>query len=157
MRNKTNFLIVLLLSLMAILLGCSQQDEEFISDTIPQPIIYYDEVELLVYQSSYCWGTLGCADYIGAEEMLKEEPKTIVSPNTEFRIEFKNVRQPDDLVLWIIQDQKPIDIEMENYSFMAPEEEGIYFYDLYANWISSKNDKVSLGGSSYVFAIEVKL
>ncbi|NBI28203.1 hypothetical protein [Chengkuizengella marina] len=153
MRKEIKFLAVLLF-LIFLLLGCSQKDIQLKGDKPPQPTVYFEETDIPVYQSSYCWVN-GCTDYASPEDTLMDKAKTIVSPNKVLKIKFEYFPQPSNLVLQLIEGHKATDIEMVNHSFLVPEKEGIYFYKLSANWISSIDERVVLGDSNYVFAIEV--
>jgi hypothetical protein len=121
----------------------------------PQPIIKAGEQALTVYQSSYCWGTMGCADYVGPEGMLQDKPKDQVKPGALITFIFENVKQPTEIDVSRSQDGSLTQETSVGNSFAAPKEKGTYYYSLSAFWLKDKEKRISEGSSSYAFAIEV--
>jgi len=82
MRKKST--IIILLALVSILGGCSENHSnespkqtetsviQVISDTeLPIPKVTSEQTEIPVTQSSYCWGKMGCADYVGGKRCCR--------------------------------------------------------------------------------------
>lgn len=119
----------------------------------PLPVIEAEGKVLTVYQSSYCWGST-CADYIGPEEMLKDKPKEQVDASAQITFTF-DVKHPTEINLQRFEDGTSTDVKLTDDSFQAPQEPGVYFYNLSAFWMMEGSSTISEGSSSYVFVIEV--
>jgi len=115
----------------------------------PLPTVTSKETQIRVIQSSYCWGNLGCADYVGGKTMLEWIIPTVVTPEGDIKVLFNNKPEPNRLnILQFVDDKTTMQIQMKNGSFNAPKEKGIYYYGISAFF--------SKGDTSSVFVIEVR-
>ncbi|WP_054958536.1 hypothetical protein [Paenibacillus dakarensis] len=151
--------LLLILCLMLFMLSACASKEETSSQNLgsepPQPqLTTSDGKSIQVHQSSYCWSAR-CVDYIGPEDMLKDEAKDIVKANAEVTIQIEG-KQPTELYLSTHNKDEINQEQITDNQFKAPSEEGIYYYSLSAFWLLDKDKRISEGSSSYVFAIEVK-
>jgi hypothetical protein len=119
----------------------------------PTPTVTSGDIEIATTQGSYCWDSLlsaQCVDkvYTSPLDMAKEHKPTVVSPNEEIKISFKNEPISDTLEVekWIDKDNIE-NVEMQNNSIVAPKEKGIYVYHILADW--------EQGDGNYAFSIEV--
>lgn len=118
------------------------------------PIITTREDVIPTTQGSYCWNALvfaQCVDkvYTSPVEMAKEHQPTVVSPKQEIKIKFKKEPLPGTLKIEQVSDESNMKIaEVNNDAISAPNEQGVYFYHVIANW--------KQGDGNYAFSIEVK-
>lgn len=122
--------------------------------SIPLPRVASGDTEIPVVQSSYCWGTLGCADYVGGQAMVEGTAAVAVSPGSSIHISFDYIPVPAQVNVQQYQDNEIIEISLGDGSFVAPKESGIYYYGISAYW-NSEDGKYSIGDTSSVFVIEV--
>ncbi|MZQ80622.1 hypothetical protein GQF01_00435 [Paenibacillus sp. 5J-6] len=121
----------------------------------PLPSVTSGKTQIRVIQSSYCWGNLGCADYVRGNAMLKEIIPTPVNPEEDIKVSFANIPAPSGLDIHQFVDKKSMKIPMKYGSFSAPKEKGVYYYGIFAFW-TTDDGKFSKGDTSSVFAIEVR-
>lgn len=121
----------------------------------PLPSVTSGQIQIPVIQSSYCWGNLGCADYVGGKTMLKGVTPTAVTPEAEITVSFTYKSAPNGLNIQQFSDDKTIQIPLKNGSFNAPKEKGIYYYGISAFW-TTEDGKYSNGDTSSVFVIEIR-
>lgn len=145
--------IVMVVMVILILSGCGAVGK-MIGSSPPQPSIQANGKTIAVYQSSYCWGST-CADYAAPEMMLKDKEADQVTAQAAITFIFKG-KQPTEISLSTFRDGIPSEVKITDHAFEAPKEEGIYYYGLSATWLKDKEQRISEGSSSYVFALEVK-
>jgi hypothetical protein len=121
----------------------------------PLPIVVSMNTKVPVSQSSYCWGNLGCADYVGGKLMLKGEIPTIVTSEANIKISFDYKPGPTELNVQQLQENKIIEVPLKDGYITAPKENGVYYYNISAFW-KTDDGKFSTGDTSSVFVIEVK-
>jgi len=121
----------------------------------PLPSVTSGQTQIPVIQSSYCWGSLGCADYVGGTAMLKGVTPTVITPEEAINVSFAYKPAPNGLDIQQFVDEKTIQIPLKNGSFNAPKEQGIYYYGISAFW-TTDDGKFSKGDTSAVFVIEVR-
>ncbi|WP_195575406.1 hypothetical protein [Paenibacillus sp. 1001270B_150601_E10] len=136
-----------------ILSGCGAVDK-IIGSSPPQPSIQANGKTIAVYQSSYCWGNT-CADYADPEMLLKDKEADQVTAQAAITFKFKG-KQPTETSLSTFRDGIPSEVKITDQAFEAPKEEGTYYYGLSATWLKDKEQRISEGSSSYVFALKVK-
>jgi hypothetical protein len=146
--RKQAITFIVLLTLFSILAGCSEK-------TPPIPKVFSEKTKIPVTQSSYCWGNLGCADYVGGKTMLKGKTPTVVTSEAKIKISFDYKPEPTQLNVQHFQNDKTIEVPLKDGYFNAPKEKGVYYYGLSAYW-KTKDSKYSKGDTSSVFVIEVK-
>ena len=120
----------------------------------PSPKITIEEAVIPTTQGSYCWSGLivkRCVDkiYTSPIEMAKEHKPTVVSPKLEIKIGFKKEPQSGTLeVELLIDESNRKSIVVKNDTILAPDEKGVYYYGVRANW--------KQGDGNYAFSIEVR-
>jgi hypothetical protein len=121
----------------------------------PLPKVDSGNTEIPVFQGSYCWGNLGCADYAGVKTILRGKTPSVITPEANIRIAFDYKPEPTELNVQLFQDNKMIVVPLKDGNIIAPKENGIYYYGILAFW-KSDDGKFSKGDTSSVFVIEVK-
>ncbi len=152
--------IIFLIVLFSLLVGCSEttsiiSKEALDEKSIPIPKVVTEETVIPVKQSSYCWGTLGCGDYVGGKAMLNEETPTVVMPEAKIKVSYDYEPAPSQVGVQQYIDEDTVDVPLKEGYFMAPKDKGIYYYRISAFW-TSEDGKYSKGDTSSVFLIEVK-
>ncbi|NGZ74673.1 hypothetical protein [Saccharibacillus alkalitolerans] len=126
-------------------------------DYLPELSVSSPDGAIPTVQSSYCWGRLGCADYIGGREMMEGRDPAPVSAGAEIEVRYLVDPAPSELYVQQIGD-KPGEmrsVPLDEGRFNAPEEPGIFYY--YASaWWKTEDGEYSKGSTSSVFAIEVR-
>lgn len=138
----------LLILMIFITTGCSEKAP-------PLPKVVSGKIEIPVVQSSYCWGKLGCADYVGGKYMVKGKVPTILPSGAYIKIYFNYKPLPSQLNITQFLNDKNIEILMKEGFIKAPIKKGVYYYGISAFW-KSEDSKYSKGDTSSVFVIEVK-
>ncbi|MGE8006015.1 hypothetical protein [Lysinibacillus sp. NPDC093216] len=119
----------------------------------PKPVVLTEGKEVPTVQGTYCWKNIinnECVDKISPPEIIANN-KIVpfsVSPQSEIKISFK--KPPIDGIevdKWLSNDEIEL-VKVKDNVFSVPKEKGTYIYSISGRW-----DK---GGSSYIFAIEVK-
>jgi len=125
--------------------------------TPPLPKVSTTSEDIPVYQSSYCWDRLGCADSIGGQAQLRGNAPTVVEPGTHIRITWDYEPNPTRMNVNLEDDSqgKPTTIALENGSFQAAEEAGEYYYTISADWLTEDRQFVT-NQTSVVIGIKVK-
>jgi len=125
--------------------------------TPPLPKFSTTSEDIPVYQSSYCWDRLGCADSIGGKAQLRGNASTAVEPGTHIRITWEYEPHPMRMYVNLEDDSqgKPAAVALENGSFQAPEEAGEYYYTISADWLTEDRQFVT-NQTSVVIGIKVK-
>lgn len=120
----------------------------------PAPIITVGEKKLEAVQGSYCWEMLFenvCADTPSPPELIKDQgvEAAVVAPQSEIHIQFKKEPHKNSIGanLWL-ENGEIAGVQLNDNVIIAPKEEGIYVYDVYASW--------DQGSSSFAFVIEVR-
>ncbi|WP_155991448.1 hypothetical protein [Paenibacillus sp. FSL R7-277] len=121
----------------------------------PLPLVTSGKTQIPVTQGSYCWGKLGCADYVGGQSMVQGVTPTVIAPEGGINVAFTYKPAPGGLTVQQFVDDKEVQIPLKNGSFNAPKEQGVYYYGISAFW-TSEDGKFSEGSSSVAFVIEVK-
>ena len=119
----------------------------------PKPVVLSEGKEVPFVQGTYCWQNIinnDCVDKIPPPEIIanKKIVPFSVSPQSEIKISFK--KPPIDGIevdKWLSSDEIKL-VKVKDNVFSVPKEKGTYIYSISGRW-----DK---GGSSYIFAIEVK-
>lgn len=122
---------------------------------LPLPKVISGNTKVPVSQSSYCWGNLGCADYVGGKSMLKGKTPTVVTPEAKMKISFDYKPGPTEINVQQFQDNKTSEVPIKDGYIIAPKENGVYYYGISAFW-KTDDGKFSKGDTSSVFIIEVK-
>ena len=123
----------------------------------PSVEVVVKNTEFSTRQGSYCWsnGNVSeCIDTIHPGEMLTDEDAIVVSPGET--ISLKIGRKPIEQELSVESDDnhQSSSVDLEDNTFKAPLEKGIYTYLFFARWDDNGNG--TRGDSSNAFKIEVK-
>lgn len=120
----------------------------------PKPLITIESENVEVAQGSYCWrGVINsrCIDMTSPPDIIKrkELKPVVVSPKDRIKIEFKKEPKVGTLNVnrWISNEETK-SVSLNEDFFIAPKENGVYVYDVSANW--------ERGSASYAFVFEVK-
>jgi hypothetical protein len=140
--------ILIVLPLFLVLIGVSYMMTSRM-ESPPLPEITIDGVEIPVFQGSYCWGKLGCADTVGAKELLQGKEPVITSPGKKIEIRYKYSPQPLLINVTQISDDHSIKFELKDGGITAPLAKGRYYYSISASWESGE-------GTTSAFLIEIK-
>lgn len=124
------------------------------SNNPPKPIITAQGKKIESAQGSYCWGgalRYSCVDMISPPELINfEKLKPVaVSPESQVKIEFK--KEPIEKSLTVkrwVSNEEAESVSMSGNVLIAPEEKGVYVYDVSASW--------ERGSAGYAFVIEVR-
>ncbi|MBM7698791.1 hypothetical protein [Kurthia huakuii] len=121
----------------------------------PSVTIKAAQTPVEVTEGTYCWSSLtssACVDKISPPEIIRAEKiaPTIVKPGATLQYSFNRTPLKDStaLSLWMNEDNEEKNVALNNNTFQAPKESGIYVYNLSANW--------DRGDVNYVFAIQVE-
>ncbi|RIX49994.1 hypothetical protein D3P08_22265 [Paenibacillus nanensis] len=143
--------IIVLIAIAFMLSACQAESE--MPPEPPIPAVEVNGEKIHVLQSSYCW-TSSCADYAAPEERLRDEPKAVVPAEAAIQFSFDG-KQPDEVTATSFHNGKRSQAAVSGHAFSAPSEEGVYYYSLSAVWWADKENRITNGSSSYVFALEV--
>ncbi|MBM7565909.1 hypothetical protein [Paenibacillus sacheonensis] len=125
-------------------------------DEIPQPLVVANGKRLATLQSTYCWGNLGCADYIGGYGTARKyAPSTIVKAGAVIDVSFAYKPAPAQVeVTQYRNDRESASIQLTNGHYLAPQKPGLYYYGISAYW-KSADGKYADGDTSVIYAIQV--
>ncbi|WP_143186152.1 hypothetical protein [Paenibacillus sp. P3E] len=121
----------------------------------PLPIVSTPITSVHVVQSSYCWDTLGCADYVGGRAMLNGEPPTVIDPGDRISIKPNYEPLPAKVYVSEIRENNVyLPVDLSDGVFEAPKVKGLYYYLYEATWLT-EDGKYTLNQTSAVFAVEI--
>ena len=123
-----------------------------LSATPPSPIVKADGKKIETARGSYCWETKWnavCADSVAPPEIIAHDQMlpVAVAPEAKITIAFKDKPTESGVNVWTTE-KDATTVPLINEAFIAPKEQGIYIYDVYAHW--------EKGSASYAFVIKVK-
>ncbi|MEN2466873.1 hypothetical protein [Ornithinibacillus sp. FSL M8-0202] len=148
--------------LAIVLTGCDTSAASKEGVEVDKPPKMWVEIAGQQYETvlgAYCWKkttTAECVDVAGAEILLKDkEPIEIEAGETvTFGMDFEPL--PNEVHLTQTSNKKSNDVAVTNFTFTAPEEEGVYYYDIGVWWMDESNEDVSNGNAIYAIALKVK-
>ncbi|WP_088011658.1 hypothetical protein [Gottfriedia acidiceleris] len=108
---------------------------------------------------TYCWSMKGegeCVDTAGPVELLEGEKPIEVKPGENVRMIMNYSPKPNEIHLTQINNGKESEIVVVKNQFSAPINKGVYYYSYGVWWLNKKDEHLSNGDASYVFALEVK-
>jgi hypothetical protein len=114
-----------------------------------------EQTEIPITQGSYCWGKMGCADYVGGKTMLHGKTPTVVTPEAKVQISFNYKPAPTQLSVEQFQEVETVEVPIKDGYFNVPKEKGVYYYGISAYW-TTDDGIYSKGDTSSVFVVEVK-
>lgn len=135
----------------------SQQPQPLQQDELPSLVVQSGKMVIPVVQSSYCWGSLGCADYAATPAMLRDQTLPKISPGATIALIFPYTPLPSEIQLHSL-DTTSSDhavISLQNGTFHAPTNHGTYYYTFQAGW-TSEDGMYSMGDTSFVFGFQVE-
>ncbi|MEW4370127.1 hypothetical protein [Paenibacillus kandeliae] len=135
----------------------SQQPQPLQQDELPSLVVQSGKTDIPVVQSSYCWGSLGCADYVATPAMLRDHKLPTVSPGATIDIMFPYTPLPSEIQLHSLGTTASDHavISLQNGTFHAPTNLGTYYYTFQAGW-TSEDGMYSMGDTSFVFGFQVE-
>src|SRR5690625_316777 len=104
---------------------------------------------------TYCWGS-ECVETADPVEMLSDEKPIIVKAGEMVTIEMDFQPLPNKVYLEQFRNNTGFHMTMNDHTFQAPEEKGIYYYSYGVSWMDEKIEKLTHGDAFYSFALEVK-
>ena len=146
------------------LMGCSntgmlgESNNGMVGEKPPRALIEIGNETYETLLGTYCWlgnGTGICVDTAGPMELLKgKEPIKVKSgEKITFVMDYKP--QPNEIHVVQISENKETEVAVNNNSFAAPTEKGLYYYSYGVWWMDEKEENVSNGDAFYAFALEV--
>jgi hypothetical protein len=132
-----------------------QEPEPNLPQKLPTPIIQTESgISIPAVQSSYCWsGT--CADYVGGMDLLEGHTPVPVLVGEKISIDMGIEIPPDELELFEYVENKIKPIASTNGTFQLPKEPGTHYYGASVRWSSPQDSHISLGSTSFAFAVRV--
>lgn len=131
---------------------------------LPVPQVIAENKELLILQSSYCWGKLGCADYSFVKSRIPQDSRTIIKAKSEISVSYQYNTPPTLISVVLYENDKDdiytvnmkvTEIQLDKGIFHAPAKSGEYYYIIKANWSSGQGAQPS-GDTSSVLVIEIE-
>jgi hypothetical protein len=106
-----------------------------------------------VESGSYCWGR--CVDRSAGTELVEGQTPVTVQPGSGIRLEFDTDLMETKLYAARLSANERHIEEVHNLTITAPEEKGVYVYEVDAQWYLPKGGP-KLGSSTYAFIVEVE-
>ncbi|TLS38276.1 hypothetical protein [Pseudalkalibacillus caeni] len=124
----------------------------------PLPEVKFNNESLNVKLGSYCWtedsSNQGvCVDTAGVPEVLDGE-FAVINKTGKIKVSFKNLSRPDNLTIVRVKEQDAKQEKLIGNVFSTPEEEGVYYYEIFARWLKEEN--VIAGDAYYGFIVKVE-
>ncbi|MCM3781713.1 hypothetical protein M3231_01890 [Neobacillus mesonae] len=108
---------------------------------------------------THCWSSGNvsrCEDYAGPVEMLENEEPLTVSPGEDITFVMDYEPEPSQFsVQQYTKDGKRTEVIIQNHTFQAPTEKGVYYYSYGVWWMDPEEENISHGDAFYNFVIEV--
>lgn len=138
------------------------ENVELPGDSPPEVSIEVDGERHGTKLGAYCWdieeegdtSTTECVDAAGATELLSDGDAIQVKPGEKVKIEMDYTPKPNEIHL--TQHKPSEEIELDDDTFTAPDEKGLYYYDYQVWWNDEEDEHISYGDASYAFVLEVK-
>ncbi|QOS77172.1 hypothetical protein JNUCC31_20450 [Paenibacillus sp. JNUCC31] len=133
----------------------AQEPDSNLPQELPTPTIQSESgISIPAVQGSYCWsGT--CADYVGGMDLLKGHTFVPVLVGEEVSIHMGTDIPPDEWDLFEYIEEQVEPIASTDGTFQLPKEPGTHYYGASVRWTSSQDSQVSLGSTSFAFAVRV--
>jgi hypothetical protein len=125
--------LVFVLFLTPVISGCTK-------NAPPPPTVVSGKIKISVVQSSYSWGKLGSADYVGGAEMVKGKTPMILQSGAEIKISFDYKPNPSKISIQQFQGDKSNEVPMKEGIIKAPLEKGVYYYGISAFWLTEDDE-----------------
>ncbi|WP_418040533.1 hypothetical protein [Paenibacillus xylanilyticus] len=133
--------------------GTSQRNN--LPTELPTPIIQsVSGTPIPAVKGSYCWEGL-CVDYAGDLELLEGITPVTLLVGEDVSIHMGTDVAPDEFTLVEYVDGKAHRVSLTAGSFQLAQETGIHYYGAFARWSSPKDSNVSLGDTSFAFAVHL--
>jgi len=149
--NKYLFGILVLISF--ILMGCSK--EEMSGGKPPEVTINIGNENYETKLGTFCWRA-SCVDTAGPVELLKGKAPIKVNPGEKISFSMEYEPKPNVSHLMEFTESNENEVLIEENSFTAPSQKGIYYYSYGVWWMDDKEENVSNGDAFYAFVIEVE-
>lgn len=142
-----------------ILYGCSFSNQEEEREKPPPAVIEAGDTSIETTLGSYCWqgnGQATCIDTGGPQELLEEKEPIQVEAGEKMTFVMDYEPQPNKFHVLQISDNEEVAVTVEENSFTAPSEAGVYYYSFGVWWMDEEQENVSHGDAFYNFVIEVE-
>ncbi|MDX8363171.1 hypothetical protein [Cytobacillus sp. IB215316] len=143
-----------------VLITAACSNNEVIESEPPIALIEINNKQYETILGSYCWKTSKssniCVDTAGPVEILEGE--TPIEVRSGEVVKFVMHYEPKRTKIHVTQIEgvKTSDVIVENNTFFAPMDKGIYYYSYGVWWMDKENTNVSDGDALYNFVLEVK-
>ena len=136
-----------------LLSGCNQ--ETVFSSKPPNMYIEVDGEQYETKLGTYCW-TKGCVDTVGPQELLQGKEPIQVTASEKITLQLQGDLKNTEFHLALASGEAYKEVPLEEYTFLAPIEPGMYYYSAGVWWKDPKEENVSKGDAFYAFVIEVQ-
>lgn len=100
---------------------------------------------------SYCW-----KNGVRTIELLEGKEPIKVNPGEKITFLMDYKPKPNEFHLLRINESNENEIVIEDNSFSAPTNKGVYYYSYGVWWMDDKKENVSQGDAFYSFSLEVE-
>lgn len=141
------------------LFGCSDSDNGIAGQKPPEAVIEIGSKSYDTILGSYCWGENGqttCVDTAGPQELLKGVEPIKVKAGVKIFFVMNDEPQPNESYVLQISESDEIEVSVQENSFRAPLQQGIYYYSYGVWWMDEQEENVSNGDAFYNFVLEVE-
>ncbi len=135
------------------LVGCS--NDELSGEKPPTVTVKLANETHETKLGTYCWKN-GCVDTAGPVELLEGTEPIKVKPDAKITFSMDFQPKPTEFHLLQISEENENEISIENNSFLAPTNKGVYYYSFGVRWMDAESENVSNGDAFYSFSLEVE-
>lgn len=152
------WLVILLFVAGIIISGCSNNGLS--GERPPEAKIEVGNNTYETTLGTYCWegNNQGiCVDSAGPQVVLEGEEPIKVNPSETITFVMDYQPKPDEThVTQISDNNKEVEIHVEDNQFAAPMEKGVYYYSYGVWWRVNGEESATKGDAFYYFVIEVE-
>lgn len=147
-------LFILLVFISFTITGCSK--EGLSGGKPPEVNINIGNENSETKLGTYCWKDK-CVDTVGPVELLKGKVPIKVNPGEKVSFLMEYEPKPTEFHLMkVSESDDESEVLIEENSFTAPTQKGIYYYSYGVWWMDDKEKNLSHGDAFYAFVLEVK-
>lgn len=147
------FLFILLVLISFTITGCTK--DGLAGEKPPEVNINIGNEYYETKLGTYCWKDR-CVDTAGPVELLKGEVPIKVNPGEKISFSMEYEPKPNEFHLMQVSENNENEVLIEENSFSAPTQKGIYYYSYGVWWMDDKEENLSHGDAFYAFVLEVK-
>lgn len=155
--KKYLFVLLIFAGFTSIIVGCSK--EVVTGGKPPEVHINIGSENYETKLGTYCWKNVWkneCVDTAGPVELLKGEVPINVNPGERVSFLMEYEPKPTKFHLTQISESAENEILIEENSFTAPTQKGVYYYSYGVWWMDEKEQNLSHGDAFYAFVLEVE-